>query len=49
MKKKELKQFILRKYIMAESCTDAINKDKKTPVHDCWVDENWKENNKMGF
>lgn len=48
-KNKKIKQFILRKYIQAESVLDAIKKDKKTPVHDCWVDDNWKEDNKMGF
>lgn len=48
------KQFIIRKYIMAESLRQAIQLDSKTPVHDGWVDEEWKKANppikdQMGF
>lgn len=39
------KQFIVRKYIMAESASQAIRLEKKTPVHDVWVDEDWKKEN----
>lgn len=34
------KMFIIKKYIYAKSITDAIAKDKKTPVDDCQVNEN---------
>lgn len=30
---------------MASSAQDAIRLDKKTPVDDCWVDEDWKKEN----
>jgi len=36
---KPLQQYIVRKYIMASSATDAIRKDKKTPVQDVWINE----------
>lgn len=35
------KRFVIKKYIFAKSAIDAINKDKKTPVDDVWVDEQW--------
>lgn len=34
------KIYIIRKYILANSAKDAISKDKKSPVDDCWVEEN---------
>lgn len=36
------KLYIIRKYIKATSAASAIRQDKKTPVHDVWVDEDWK-------
>ncbi len=39
------KLFVVRKYIMAKSATEAIRKDKKHPVEDVWIDEKWKDNN----
>lgn len=42
-KEKELKLFVVRKYIMAESAAEAITLDRKTPVHDVWVDDKWRE------
>ena len=48
-----MKQYIVRKYIMAKSAKDAIKLDKKKEVDDVWVDEDWKasqlENNGIGF
>lgn len=38
----EMKMFITRKYVMAKSASDAIKRDSKTPVHDCWIDDDWK-------
>ena len=35
--------YIVRKYIMATSASQAIKKDKSTPVDDCWVDDSWKD------
>lgn len=43
-KKSKHKMFIVRKYIKATSAADAIKKEKNTPVHDVWVDEDWKKN-----
>jgi hypothetical protein len=36
------KMYIVRKYIMATSASQAIRKDKTTAVHDAWVDNEWK-------
>lgn len=51
-----LKRFIIKKYIMAKSAADAINKDKKADVEDVWVDDKWREmedevinKNEIGF
>lgn len=52
---KEKQQYIVRKYIMATSARDAINKDKETDVSDVCVDQDWVKNNNeqkpsaMGF
>ena len=35
------KLFVVKKYIMAESASEAIRKDKQTPVGDVWVHEDW--------
>ena len=44
-KRKQLKKFVIRKYIMAESAKDAIRLDKTSPVDDVWIDEDWKRAN----
>lgn len=31
--------YVLRKYVQADSIEEAIKKDKKTPVVDCWLTE----------
>jgi hypothetical protein len=54
MIKNNKKLFIIRKYVYAEDAQDAIKKEKKQGVSDCWVDEEWKKkqldnNNKIGF
>lgn len=50
MNENEKKRFVVRKYIMANSATQAIRLDKKTPVDDVWVDEKWQDENiKIGF
>ena len=37
------KRYIVRKYIMAKSATEAIKLDKSTPVDDVWIDDDWKK------
>lgn len=41
--KKNHKMFIVRKYIKARSAAEAIRLDKKHPVDDVWVDDDWKK------
>jgi len=43
MKRDTHKLFVVRKYIKAVSALDAIKKDKSTPVHECWLEEKWSE------
>ena len=42
---KKPKLFIVRKYIMALSAAEAIRVERKHPVDDCWIDEEWKKEN----
>ena len=44
MVKKSKKQFIVKKYIMAESAAHALKIEKKFDADDCWIDEDWKKN-----
>lgn len=37
------KLYVVKKYIFARSASEAISKDKKTKVYDCWVDEDYKK------
>ena len=30
------------KYIKANNAMQAIRRDKDTPVHDCWIDNDWR-------
>lgn len=41
--KEQPKMYVIRKYIKAPSALSAIRKDKTTPVHDCWIDNDWRE------
>jgi len=43
--KKPKQLYIIKKYVMANSALHAIKLDKKTPVQDVWIDEDWKKNN----
>jgi len=43
--KEQPKLFVVKKYIMANSASHAIRKDKTTPVSDVWMDEDWKQKN----
>ena len=40
---KNQKLFVIKKYVLAKSASDAIKKDKHTKVDDCWVDDEWKK------
>ena len=44
MKKPSKQLYIVRKYIWAKSASEAIKLDKKIPVQDVWVDDEWKKN-----
>lgn len=47
-----LKRFIIRKFIMANSASDAIKRDKKSPVDEVYIDiEHFDnlENDKLKF
>lgn len=37
------KMFIIRKYIMAKNAAEAIKKDTKAPVHDVFIDDDWRK------
>ena len=39
------KLFVIRKFIYANSASEAIKKDKTSKVDECWVDEGWKNEN----
>lgn len=43
--KKQKKLFVVRKFISAFSAKHAISLDRKTPVDDVWVDDEWKKRN----
>lgn len=53
--KKELKLFVVQKYIFATSVQEAVNLDKVKTVDECYVDSDWKKENmskktgEMGF
>lgn len=36
---KDKKIFVVRKYVVATSVIDAIKKEKKQAVDDCWVED----------
>ena len=48
MRKEKEKMYVVKKYIKALSASSAIRLDKTTPVHDVWVDEDWKKNSLAG-
>lgn len=37
------KMYIVRKYIKAKDLKTALGNEPKTPVHDCFIDSEWKE------
>ncbi len=34
------KVFIIRKLVSADTIQEALKKEKKTPIHDCYLEEN---------
>lgn len=40
------KRFIIRKYVMAKTASEAIQNERKHAVDDVWVDEEWLKSNK---
>lgn len=42
-----LKQYIVRKYVMALSAGDAIKKERGNKVDDVWLDEEWAKQNPL--
>lgn len=53
--KKKLKMFIVRKYVLAESASDALRKEHKIQPDECFIDDEWRKSNveiegkKVGF
>lgn len=44
------KRFIIRKYIIAESAKEALEKEKKIDADECIIDSDWvSENKNFGF
>ncbi len=43
MKRKDEKMFIIKKYVMASSASEAIRKEKNIKPDDCWVDDDWRK------
>lgn len=46
MKKITQKLFVIKKYIMADNAFQALKKEKKHAPDDCWVDEDWRKENR---
>lgn len=48
-----MKQFIVRKYIMAKNAKEALRIERKIAADEVWVDEKWMEaqteSKEMGF
>lgn len=40
-----VRQYIIKKYVMATSAMDAIRKENKHRVDDVWLDEEWVKSN----
>ena len=43
MKKKTEQMYVVRKYVMATSVVDACKRESKSPVHEVFVDDDWKK------
>lgn len=40
------KMFVVKKYIMAKSASEALRKERNVKADDCWVDEDWRKRSK---
>jgi hypothetical protein len=40
------KLYVIKKYVKAPSAAMAIRREKALPVDDCWVDDDWRKNDK---
>jgi len=40
------KQYVIRKYILARSAAEALRIEYKFKADDCWLDDDWKKNQK---
>ena len=38
------KLFVVRKYVWANNAQEAIKRERRTPVEDVWIDEDFKKN-----
>lgn len=43
IKKEKPKMYVVRKYIKATDVKQALRKEPKTPVHDLWIDNEWRD------
>ncbi len=39
------KMYVVRKYVKATSVAEALKKERKTEIHEIFVDEQWQKNN----
>ena len=42
---KKEKQYIIRKYVMAKSVSEALRKEQNIKADEAWIDEEWKREN----
>ena len=43
--KEKPKLYVIRKYVMARSVVEAARKEKATPAHSIFIEENWQNKN----
>ena len=43
MQKKQNKMFVVRKYVMADSVASVLRKERKTKVHEVYIDDDWRK------
>lgn len=46
--KEKPKMYIVRKYIKAVNLKQAIRNEPKTEIHDCWIDNEWRDKELAG-
>jgi len=44
--KREEKMYVVRKYVMAKTVQEAIKKERKTKIHEVFVDDEWRKSQK---